>query len=411
VTEQISEACARWADEVAALGGSEPLTRFRDLKSGTLDLQGADADARRTLLDGEPVRVSRLFPHDPIRTAALRSAQRLAERLHALTVVHGLAAGYLATGLATWNDRLSARRPMVPVLLRRVQAVSQGDDVLLHVVGEPELNWLLLDAMAQQLGLRLSADDLLDPSGELRYPVVVDRLREQAPPHVIDGFTIHHRAVIGAMSAVPESQAAELRALPALVAQSPLVALAAGVAREPVVVGEAAAPPARLVPPLDLDVTQTEVLASVGTGRSVAVDTPAGTGAVQLAAALCADAVDREATVLVVAEAGARLHSVARRLAQVGLGGVVLDLSDGLTAAPSVARTVLGTVDGVAHRMDRPDPPAAPVPTRSRTTRPCSPVTTTRCTASGPRGGSRRSRPSAGRAPGAAPTCVWSRMT
>ena len=107
---QITEAITQWADEVAALGGAEPLTRFRDAKVGTLDLSAADDAQRRALMDGVPVRVSRLFPHDPLRITAGRSARRLAERLWALQDRHGLAAGYLVTGLATWSDRMSARR-------------------------------------------------------------------------------------------------------------------------------------------------------------------------------------------------------------------------------------------------------------------------------------------------------------
>jgi len=369
VAEHSSEALQRWADELAALGGGEPLTRYRDLKTGTLDLHGADPDVRKRLIDGEPVRVSRLFPHDPIRTSAARSARRLARRLWALQSGHGLAAGYLATGLATWSDRLSARRPMVPVLLRRLQAQPAAfaeDDVLLHLVGDPELNPALLDAMAEQLGIRLTPDDLLDPGGALRYPVVVDRLREQAPPHIVDGFSISHRAVIGAMSDVPSSQAAELRANARTIVEAPFVALVTGNRLEPVlagaVAGEAAEHvPARSVPPLDLDAAQSAVLVAVADGRSVAVEAPAGTGAVQVAAGLCAQAVERGRTVLVVAEAGPRLQALARRLAEVGLGGVALDLADGLVSAPGVARDVLSTLDPATPRVGSGAASSAPV--------------------------------------------------
>ena len=351
---QISEAIERWADEVAGLGGSEPLTRYRDLKSGTLDLGGAEAEARKRLVDGEPVRVSRLFPHDPLRITAGRSARRLAERLWALQDRHGLAAGYLVTGLATWSDRMSARRPMVPILLRRVQVQQvgfSGDDLEIHVVGEPELNEHLLTAMADQLGLRLTAADLLDPSGDLRYPVVVDRLREQAPAHIVDGFTVHHRAVVAAMSAVPAHQAAELRANAARFSSAPLLALAAGAAAEPVHAHPTGAEAeARVVPPIDLDSAQTAVLVEARAGRSLAVETPPGTGATQVAAALCAQGIETGSTVLVVAEAAPRLHALAQRLAQIGLGGAVLDLADGLLTAPALARDVLGTLGAAGGR-------------------------------------------------------------
>ena len=72
MTGHISEAIRRWADEVAALGGGEPLIRFRDSKVGTLDLSAADDPSRKKLVEGEPVRISRLFPHDPLRTTTAR---------------------------------------------------------------------------------------------------------------------------------------------------------------------------------------------------------------------------------------------------------------------------------------------------------------------------------------------------
>lgn len=355
MTGQISEAIGRWADEVAALGGSEPLTRFRDAKVGTLDLSAADDASRKKLLDGEPVRVSRLFPHEPLRTSAARSASRLAERLWQLEAGHGIAAGYLATGLASWSDPASTKRPNAPVLLRRlqVQPTSFGEpDLMLHVVGEAELNTRLLDAMAAQLGLRLRPTDLLDPSGELRYPVVVDRLREQAPPHVVDGFAITHRAVIALMSPIAAEVAGDLTQHADLLARRPFVALAGGSPSasmpEPATTASHGDPPRPA--PIDLDSVQRRVLDSAGAGSSLAVSTPAGTGATQVAAALCADAVAAGRSVLVVAESSPRLRGLRRRLAAIGMGGATLDLADGLISAHGIARDVLTTIDGAARR-------------------------------------------------------------
>ncbi len=360
MTGHIIEAIQRWADDIAALGGGEPLTRFREAKVGTIDLSTADDPARKQLLDGEPVRVSRLFPHDPLRTSASRSASRLADRLWRLEAGHGIAAGYLATGLASWNDPVSTRRPNAPVLLRRLQVAPVGfaePDLLLHVVGEPELNPRLLAAMADQLGLRLTPDDLLDPSGYLRYPVVVDRLREQAPPHVVDGFAIAHRAVIGLMTTVVEDVVTDLRQHAEVLSTRPFVALAAGSGAASL--GRATSTQPRsgemdvqdaAPAPIDLDSVQRRVLDAVRTASSVAVEAPAGTGATQVAAGLCADAVAAGRSVLVVAESTPRLHGLRRRLASIGMGGATLDLADGLLTPPGLARDVLSTVDSVARR-------------------------------------------------------------
>lgn len=363
VTSHITEAIERWAAEMADLGGAEPLTRFRDLKVGTLDLHGADPDVRRRLLDGEPVRVSRLFPHEPIKHTAALSARRLAERMGRLEEAHGIAVGYLATGLASWADRTSARRPMAPIMLRRVQVTPVGfggSDHMLHVVGDPELNSRLLEAMAEQIGLRLTAADLLDPAGELRYTVVVDRLREQAPPHVVDGFAIAHRAVIGLMSGLAEDLAAELRDNASRLARHPLVALAAGAGSSTLAAGGPTPGPTdatgtadaaqhRVEVAIDLDSAQASALTPVRGGGSMVVQTPAGTGATQVAAALCAEGVAVGQTVLVVADSGPRLRGLRRRLAAIGLGGATLDLSDGLVTAPGIARDVLSALDAAAR--------------------------------------------------------------
>ncbi len=358
MTGHISEAIRRWADEVAALGGGEPLIRFRDSKVGTLDLSAADDPSRKKLVEGEPVRISRLFPHDPLRTTTARSARRLAERLWQLEAGHGIAAGYLVTGLASWSPTSGTKRPNVPILMRRLQVEPTGfaePDLLLHAVGEAELNTRLLDEMADQLGLRLTPADLLDPSGELRYPVVVDRLREQAPPHVVDGFAISHRAVIGLMTSIADDVARDLTDAVDHFGDQPLVALAAGApARLPSMpadtdtsgVGESRPTP------IDLDSAQRRVLDAVRAGSSVAVHTPAGTGATQVAAGLCAEAVGDGRSVLVVAESSPRLHGLRRRLAAVGLGGATLDLADGLVSTHGIARDVLSTINGATRRPD-----------------------------------------------------------
>ena len=361
-TGQITEAISQWADELRALGGDEPLTRWRDAKVGTLDLSAADDDGRRQLVDGIPVRVSRLFPHDPLRTTAGRSARRLAERLWRLESAHGIAAGYLATGLASWNHPTSTRRPNVPILLRRLQVQSTGfgePDLLLHVVGEPELNHRLLHEMRDQLGLRLTARDLVGPAGELRYPVVVDRLREQAPPHVVDGFSISHRAVIGLMAHEVAAVATDLADHEAAIAGRPLVSLITGTgssAGAPPPVVDAADGAAAAI---DLDADQQRVLDAVAAGGSLAVEAPAGTGATQVAAALCADAVHAGRTVLVVAEASSRLRGLSRRLSALGLGRAALDVSDGLISPAGLARDTLMTVDAAA-RLSPSTSPARP---------------------------------------------------
>ncbi|HEY9378802.1 MAG TPA: hypothetical protein VIQ02_17125, partial [Jiangellaceae bacterium] len=57
--ELIADAVVEWGDELAALGGRDPLLNFRDLKVGTLDFAAAEPEARKRLLDGEPITATR----------------------------------------------------------------------------------------------------------------------------------------------------------------------------------------------------------------------------------------------------------------------------------------------------------------------------------------------------------------
>ncbi len=86
----VAEAADRWADDVARLGGRNTLLRFQDLKAGTLDVAAADPEARRRLVEGEPVLVSRLFPREPLRSSALRSARAIYLKVRELAEERGV---------------------------------------------------------------------------------------------------------------------------------------------------------------------------------------------------------------------------------------------------------------------------------------------------------------------------------
>jgi hypothetical protein len=357
-----------WADEVALLGGAAPLRSYRDLKVGTLDLEAADTNARRALLDGEPVAVSRLFPHDPLRSSSGRSARAIHERLELLRRGPGLAAGWLALGLATWHDPFAARRPAAPVLIRALRTAAGPDgEPVLTVTGPPTLNPVLLETLADDLGLRLDPAVFVDADGLLRYPVVVERLREAAPSHVVDGFAITHRAVVLVATPEPALVARRLSTRAATVAADPLVRALADAG----VVPEAPAP---LAPPanpvLDLDADQAAVVtALLADGRAVA-HTPPGTGAVQTAVAAAAavlGALPAGARVAMVAESAAVRDRLRTRCAEAGLGPITEQAPrqvplpvDGPDAQRSRAAELPGLVERLARARAALHAPRAP---------------------------------------------------
>ncbi|MFW5899175.1 MAG: DUF4011 domain-containing protein, partial [Jiangellaceae bacterium] len=182
--QRVAEAAAQWAKELAAIGGRDPLLAFREHRHGALDLAAAEPESRQKLLDGDPVTVTRLFPHEPLRTPALRSARAIRDKARELAEDRGIDAAKLAVGIATWSSPFAVHRPSAPVLLRQATVTARDPaetDFVLQVGRELTVNPVLLHAVDIQLGLRFSEHDLRDAAGELRYPVVVARLNELAP--------------------------------------------------------------------------------------------------------------------------------------------------------------------------------------------------------------------------------------
>ena len=356
--ERVAEAASEWTDELLALGGRDPLLNFRDLKIGTLDLAAAEPEARKRLLDGEPVTVTRMFPHEPLRSSALRSVRAIRDKARELLEERGIATCVVAVGIATWADPFSAHRPTAPVLLRPATVTARDPaetDFVIEMAGEAEVNPVLLHALDSQLGLRFEPDDLRDPAGTLRYPYVVERMREFAPAHVVDGFSIAHRAVLGTVTREPLALALDLAALgPELERHDVIAALAGDADAVSSPTTRSSAPAENLV--LDADWNQHAIVARAAAGGHLVVAAPAGTGRTQTIANLVAEVVGRGGAVLVVSAKRARLQDLVSRLAGAGLGDLVLDLSEGRTSSPDGVRRVAEIARDVAD-----EPRDAPV--------------------------------------------------
>ncbi|WP_165367653.1 DUF4011 domain-containing protein, partial [Phytoactinopolyspora endophytica] len=343
-SDGVGEAVEQWRDELAALGGRDPLLSFRDLKVGTLDLAAAEPEARQRLVDGEPVMLSKLFPHEPLRSSALRSTRAIRDKSRELYEERGINVGLLAVGIATWSNPFVAHRPTAPVLLRTAAVVAQDPaetDFVIHVADDPVINPVLLHALDTQVGLRFQANDLRDHSGQLKYPTVVERLREFAPAHVVDGFSIAHRAVLATFAMEPLLLSRDIEDLGGELAGHDVVAALAGdtKARQAISVAAARVPPEYLA--FDTDSSQYEVLSATAGGSSLLVDSPPGTGRTQTVAGIVAELVGRGQRVLVVSHKRATVTDLTARLRSAGLDDLVLD-TGGMSPADAVQQ-VIGT--------------------------------------------------------------------
>lgn len=361
--ELVDEACLRWSDELAALGGRDPLLHFRDLKVGTLDLAAAESGSRRQLLDGAPAAISRLFPHEPMRTSSLRSARAIRDKGKELGEERGLGVCLLAVGIATWSNPFAAHRPTAPVLLRRARVEARDaaeTDFLITIDDDAVVNPVLLHALDAQLGLRFSPEDLRDSGGQLRYTTVVERLREFAPPHVVDGFSIAHRAVLATFATEPLMLTADLAELRPGLAENDAVAALAGDEQARQRLWNLGAGQHEVTPPpehpvLDTDSSQAAAITAAMTGSSLRIDAPPGSGRTQTVANLVSELVGSGRSVLVLGQKQATLAEMVSRLDAAGLGDMVLNLP---ALTPTTAVSQVGQT--IRRLRDRP-PPAPPV--------------------------------------------------
>lgn len=376
--ELISAALQRWVDALIDLGGRNNLIYYRDLKVGTLDLAEADPPALTQLHSGRPVRLSRLFPPGLRPTSPVNSARKIHDKIRELDEERGIRAGYLAIGMATWTDPEGRRTPNAPVLLRAVALRPVGgakDDFEIELADEAELNPVLVHLFEALFGTQIDADELASlvdlTAGQDPRPVY-EALTKAA--RQISGFAIDHREVIGTFTYAKLPMVTDLQANPELLAASDVVAAIAGdpeagrAARGPLT--DAADQPLDLAPPadefvvLDADSSQSRTINAVVAGSHLVVKGPPGTGKSQTIANLIATLVARGSKVLFVAEKRAAIEAVLRRLEQVELNDLVMDLHEGAGQRRRVAQALLRNLDQV-----RQVPPVAQQALHERLTR------------------------------------------
>lgn len=245
---------------------------------------------------------------------------------------------YLALGFLTWyetpHEELPRHAPLVliPVNLTRSSVRSQfrvayrGDDL--------ETNLSLQQRLAHDFGIDLpdlpDADDLVcrDYFARVREAVAASQPRwEVRDDDIVLGFFSFSRLLM-----YRDLDAAQWPGERSLT-EHPLVVslLGAGFAPQPEPFSEEEPldphlPPQRCLHVVDADSSQAAVIEEVRRGSSLVIQGPPGTGKSQTITNLIAAAVHEGKRVLFVAEKMAALEVVQRRLTEVGLGPLCLEL-------------------------------------------------------------------------------------
>ena len=94
----------QWIDGLTDLGGRNTLRYYKERRAGTLDLAGADPDAVERFERTGHIKLTKLFPATPTLGSAPSAACRRFTGTRELQEERGIKAGYLATGLARWDE-------------------------------------------------------------------------------------------------------------------------------------------------------------------------------------------------------------------------------------------------------------------------------------------------------------------
>src|SRR6266849_1218725 len=164
----IEAAQARWVAALTDLGGRNTLLYYKDRRAGTLDLGLADPAALDQFRRTGSIRLTRLFRDVDIRADAIRRVQAIYRKARELLEERGIRAGYLATGIARWDELFL--EPAAPVIMRGLTITptrARHDDFDLTLDDDSEVNPVLLHKLASVYGA--ATDKLAGERGDRLY--------------------------------------------------------------------------------------------------------------------------------------------------------------------------------------------------------------------------------------------------
>jgi very-short-patch-repair endonuclease len=356
--EAVGRAVRVWTGQLVDLTARNNLLYFRDLKVGTLDLGNVAPDLLYGVLAGKVTPLRRLFPDEDLFDASVRRARAVRNRSQEHYEERGLETLFLACGMATWANQRGSATPCAPVLLCPARLAPRGaaqEEFELSVTGELEVNPTLVHMLEAEFDCRCDPEALLSSAG---IEGAIDTAEELDVAYrwltglcsSVPGFSVAPRFVLGTFSYAKLPMVKDLEGAIEAMVEHELIAALAGDAgaqaaireRRPQV--EPSAPdhiaPADEFLVLDADASQNYAINAVLGGQDLVVKGPPGTGKSQTIANLVSTLVARGQRVLFVAEKRAAIDAVLRRLTDVGLSDLVLDLHGGASSRRAVAQAL-----------------------------------------------------------------------
>jgi very-short-patch-repair endonuclease/DNA polymerase III delta prime subunit len=356
--EAVRRATKTWTGQLVDLTGRNNLLYYRDLKVGTLPLDSSSRPLIYSALAGRPALLSKLFPEEEELEDALKRARSVRNKANAHFEERGIETLYLACGMATWSGQKSSAKPAAPVLLVPVRLAARGatqEEFELTVTGELEVNPTFLQMLRAEFDTTCDPSELLESAGiegiidtPEELAISSDWLRRKCSS--VPGFDIEERFVIGNFSYARMPMVRDLENSLEAMAEHDIVAALAGDpdAQSALRMQGATAeiPSPDFIPPsdeflvLDADASQNYAINAVLAGKNLIIKGPPGTGKSQTISNLISTLVARGKRVLFVAEKRAAIDAVLKRLDEVELGDLVLDLHGGVSSKRKVAEAL-----------------------------------------------------------------------
>ncbi len=281
----------------------------------------------------------------------------------------GLATLFVALGMASWKASDGGRDSESPILLLPVGLELKGHagtSLSIHRVGPVQLNLVLLHVLPTEFGISIPSEKVLSllqghEAEDVFDPSPVYKLFGEACASIPD-FGIKDVAVLGNFAFQKMAMVRDLQENSEHFLSSDIVAALAGDSGAKQSIGAKTENPDPKefdrIPPqseflvLDADSSQQSAVAAVLAGQSVVIHGPPGTGKSQTIANLVASLAAAGKRVLFVAEKRAALQVVLKRLQQVGLDKIAIDLHGADVSPKRVMEQVaaaLGAVRQAVH--------------------------------------------------------------
>ncbi|MFE0209049.1 AAA domain-containing protein [Streptomyces sp. NPDC058985] len=350
--QTVAARAQEWADALIDFGPYNTLLHFKNTKTASLDVTGAEPSALTSLLAGRTTRLAGLFPDTAEHAAACSRARSLRRKIVELDEEQGIEAGRLAMGLLRVQPPPTRGKAPVPglraPLLLQPLAVqprtATENDFVLELSRETETNPVLLYALSRQYGLDAGTDALTDKIATAleectdpadRMHVAYDIIQEACARSGL-AVELEEHLVAGVFSFDRLPMVNDLHSATDLLASHTVIAALAGDreanraltedtgARNPA--GADDIPPRSEYLVLDADASQQKAISTALAGTHLVIEGPPGTGKSQTIANLIAAFSAQGKRVLFVAEKRAAIEAVTDSLAHVDLDGLVFDL-------------------------------------------------------------------------------------